>query len=57
MDGVLLRVVQEWLRHSTNSMVMRNSHPSPGADAEFIKRLDGPSWSNRWVTEARSAAR
>ena len=39
-SGVPLRQVQDWLGHSTITMVMRYAHLCPGADSELIGVLD-----------------
>lgn len=49
MECVPLRVVQAWLGHSTITMVMRYSHLAPGADRDFIKRLDGQKVGSIWA--------
>jgi integrase len=42
MGGVPLRLVQDWLGHSTINMTMRYSHLSPGHGAELIRMLESP---------------
>jgi integrase len=52
MEGVPMKVVQEWLGHSTITMVMRYAHLAPGADNDFFRRLDGQSYGNMTATGA-----
>ena len=49
--GVPLGVIQQWLGHTTITMVMRYAHLAPGADQEMIKRLDGEKVGSIWAVE------
>lgn len=46
MKGGPLKVVQEWLGHSTITMVMRYAHFSPGSDRAMIQLIDGAKSGN-----------
>jgi len=41
MAGVPLRLLQEWLGHSTITMTMRYAHLAPGGGREYLSALDG----------------
>jgi site-specific recombinase XerD len=51
MKGISLRLVQEWLGHSTITMTMRYAHLAPGGGADLIRALESPAVATRWQQE------
>lgn len=54
MKGISLRLVQEWLGHSTITMTMRYAHLAPGGGADLIRALDSPAVATTWQQEGAS---